>query len=260
MQSKIEPFLDQTRPLFLQQMPLDPTLRVLVLAPHPDDFDAIGITLRLLHANGNPIYLAVLTSGASGVDDDFGPELTLQRKAALREQEQRASCRFFGLPAARLSFLRLAEDSEGHPELSENNLVLLKAYWDAHLPDIVCLPHGNDTNAGHQRTYRLFRQIMESQSTNLVALLNRDPKTIAMRPDLYTIFGEAEALWKGELLRFHRTQHERNLKTRGHGIDERILRVNRQAAKELGDTAEYAEVFELERYQTIDNKRLTMDK
>jgi LmbE family N-acetylglucosaminyl deacetylase len=246
MQSKFEPFLDQTRPLFLQRMPLDPTLRILVLAPHPDDFDAIGITLRLLHANGNPIDLAVLTSGASGVEDDFGPELTLQRKAALREQEQRASCRFFGLPSAQLTFLRLSEDSEGHPQLSENNLVLLKAYWDAHLPDIVCLPHGNDSNPGHQRTYRLFRQIMETQSINLVALLARDPKTITMRSDVFTTFGEAEALWKGELLRFHRTQHERNLKTRGHGIDERILRVNREAAKDLGGEAEYAEVFELE--------------
>ena len=34
---------------------------------------------------------------------------------------------------------------------------------------------------------------------------------------------------KAELLRFHRTQHERNLQTRQHGFDERILRVNRQA-------------------------------
>jgi len=32
--------------------------RVLVLAPHPDDFDAIGVTLRFLHKRGNSIFVA----------------------------------------------------------------------------------------------------------------------------------------------------------------------------------------------------------
>ena len=45
--------------------------RVLVLAPHPDDFDAIGVTLQYLHKQGNPIYLAVLSGSASGVLDSF---------------------------------------------------------------------------------------------------------------------------------------------------------------------------------------------
>ena len=199
----------------------------------------------MLRDNGNPINLAVLTSGASGVDD-FGPQLSLQAKADLREEEQMASCRFFGLPPECVTFLRLAEDAQGHPEASEQNLGRLKAYWDAHLPDLVFLPHGNDTNAGHQRTYLLLRRLIEAKPLRLVVLLNRDPKTIQMRQDLYTLFGEDEALWKGELLRFHRTQHERNLRTRQHGIDERILQVNRQAAAELEGGYAYAEVFELE--------------
>jgi LmbE family N-acetylglucosaminyl deacetylase len=246
MRSKFEPFLDKTRPLFLRTLPLAPTLRVVVLAPHPDDFDAIGITMRILHDNGNPIDVAVLTSGASGVEDDFAPQLTIQGKAVLREQEQAESCQFFGLPPERLTFLRLAEDAEGHLEVSGQNLARLRAYWDTHLPDLVFLPHGNDTNAGHQRTYRLFRRLIEAEPHNVMALLNRDPKTIEMRQDVYTVFGETEALWKGALLRFHQTQHERNLRRRQHGFDERILRVNRQATRELGGKAEYAEVFELE--------------
>jgi len=246
MQSNLEPFVGKIRPLFFRMLRLDPTLKAIVLAPHPDDFDAIGITMRTLRENGNPIDLVVLTSGASGVDDDFAPKLTEQRKAAIREQEQRASCNFFGLPPEQLTFLRLTEDAEGHPQVSENNLARLKAYWNEHLPDLVFMPHGKDTNAGHQRTYRLFRQLKEAEPRSVVALLNRDPKTIEMRQDVYTLFGETEALWKGELLRFHRTQHERNLRTRQHGIDERILRVNREAARELGREAEYAEVFELE--------------
>ena len=246
MQSNFEPFLDKTRPLFLNSLHLDPSLRVVVLAPHPDDFDAIGITMRILRDNGNPIDLVVLTSGASGVEDGFAPGLTVPGKAAIREHEQKASCNFFGLPPEQLTFLHLAEDAEGHPQVSEQNLARLSAYWNEHLPDLVFMPHGNDTNAGHQRTYSLFRKLKEAEPRSLVALLNRDPKTIDMRQDVYTLFGETEALWKGELLRYHRTQHERNLRTRQHGIDERILGVNRQAARELGREAEYAEVFELE--------------
>jgi len=199
-----------------------------------------------LRDNGNPIDLAVLTSGASGVEDDFAPHLTRLTKAALREQEQMASCRFFGLPPERLTFLRLAEDEAGHPEVSGENLACLKAWWDAHSPELVFLPHGNDTNPGHQRTYLFFRRIMEADPRDVVALLNRDPKTIEMRLDVVTEFEETDAIWKGTLLRLHRTQHERNLRRRQHGFDERVLRVNRQAARELGGGAAYAEVFELE--------------
>jgi hypothetical protein len=35
-----------------------------VPAPHPDDFDAIGCTLRYLHRQGHVIHVAVLTAGA----------------------------------------------------------------------------------------------------------------------------------------------------------------------------------------------------
>lgn len=121
MQTDVEPLLDETRPLFLRTLQLPSTLRVVVLAPHPDDFDAIGVTMRTLRDNGNRIDVAVLTSGGSGVDDDFAPRLTIQEKATIREQEQSASCRFFGLPPERLTFLRLDEDTEGHLEVSGQN-------------------------------------------------------------------------------------------------------------------------------------------
>ena len=44
-----------------------------------------------------------------------------------------------------------------------------------------------------------------------------------MRYDFYTAFGPEEAEWKATLLRFHSSQHQRNLNTRGKGFDERIL-------------------------------------
>ena len=43
--------------------------RVLNLAPHPDDFDVAGVTFRRMHDAGCDIHLAVLTSGAAGVQD-----------------------------------------------------------------------------------------------------------------------------------------------------------------------------------------------
>jgi hypothetical protein len=52
------------------------------------------------------------------------------------------------------------------------------------------------------------------------------------------------------LLRLHRSQHQRNLNTRGQGFDERVLIVNRRTGRGLN--AEYAEAFELERYGSDD--------
>lgn len=113
------------------------------------------------------------------------------------------------------------------------------------------MPHGNDTNLGHQRTYALLRKVLQEEKLSAMAFLNRDPKTIALRQDLYTTFDEEESVWKGELLRFHQSQHQRNLNSRGHGFDERILQVNRQIAAELNIRAPFAEAFELEYFDAL---------
>ena len=78
------------------------------------------------------------------------------------------------------------------------------------------------------------------------AFLNRDPKTIAMRYDLVTPYGEDLATWKARLLRFHRTQQLRNLRRRGRGFDERILAMDWDSAVACGVPEPYAEVFEVE--------------
>ncbi|RPJ50763.1 MAG: PIG-L family deacetylase [Chloroflexi bacterium] len=234
------------RPLSLNLIPVSRELRLLVLAPHPDDFDAVGVTLRYFYDLGCRIDLAVVTSGASGVEDLFSGTPDLAVKAAIREEEQRASCRFFGLPDANLTFLRLPEDEEGHPMESAENAERIRRCLAENRPQIVFLPHGNDSNAGHRRTYAMFREYARMNSTPLAAFLNCDPKTIQMRPDLYTVFEQDAADWKGRLLRFHQSQHQRNLRTRQHGFDERILAVNRAIGAELSPPAAYAEVFELE--------------
>ncbi len=84
-----------------------------------------------------------------------------------------------------------------------------------------------------------------------------DPRTIATHTDFYMPFGPQEAAWKAELLRCHDSQQQRNLRSRGHGFDARILDANRAAARDLGRGCEYAETFECEsrREETVTARR-----
>ena len=236
------------RPLFLHTLALRSSLRILVLAPHPDDFDAIGVTLRWFRDNGNQISVAVLTGAASGVEDSFCSPPTDEHKAAIREQEQRDSCVFFGLPSEGLTFPHLEEDASGSLADSPANATQIHRLLSKHRPDLIFMPHGNDTNTSHQRTCRICREQIAELGHPATLVLNRDPKTIEMRNDLFTLFGAQEAAWKGQLLRCHRSQHQRNLNTRNHGFDNRVLNVNWEIAQTYvkGRQADYAEAFELD--------------
>jgi hypothetical protein len=126
---------------------------------------------------------------------------------------------------------------------------LLRALLDSLRPAWVVLPHGHDTNIGHQRIAAMLRRIAPEAGRPAVALFSRDPKTIGLRMDIYHAFGEEDAQWKVQLLRFNDSQHQRNLHTRGHGFDERILDMNRQIARDLGLQELYAEAFEAELFE-----------
>lgn len=238
--------LNKKRPLKLNELIIPASFKVLVLAPHPDDFDAIGITMRTLHKNGNEINLAVLTTGVSGVEDAYTEKIGNNDKAAIREEEQKASIKFLGLEKGRLSFLRLENDETQHMAVNQNNFLRITEIWDKHKPDIVFLPHGNDTNVDHQRTFATYKRILETETKPVIAFLNKDPKTIGIRNDVIAVFRKEEAEWKRELLRFHKSQHDRNLRTRNHGFDERILNFNKKDAEALGMQNMYVELFELE--------------
>lgn len=242
------PGFEGPRPWILERVSLPASLDVLVLAPHPDDFDAIAVSMRFLHLQGHRIHVAVLTTGVSGVEDGFGGAVSDAGKAAIREQEQRASCALFGLPRERLAFLRLDEDERGHQRDDDVNRARVRTCLLERRPALVFMPHGNDSNIAHQRTYAMFRSAVEDTRLPLWACLNRDAKTLSMRADLVMPFDAEGADWKRRLLRAHASQQERNIRTRGYGFDERVLRVNRDAAGDAGIVEAYAEVFELERY------------
>lgn len=228
------------------ELGLPPGLRILALAPHPDDFDAIGVTMKRLHDQGHALHVAVVTSGASGVAEGWNGLQSPEEKTQAREAEQQASCRFFGLPPERLRFLRLWEATS--PVAQQTDHDQLRATLLALQPQLVFLPHGNDSNRTHRRTYEAFRTLVLQEKMSLWACLNQDAKTLSMRTDLLSVFGEEEAQWKAQLLRLHVSQQERNLATRGSGFDERVLALNREIATQLGSNAPYAEAFELEAY------------
>lgn len=242
--AELDTLLHAPHPLRLNDLSLPGPLRALALAPHPDDFDAIAVTLHRLHAAGHRIDVAVLTAGASGVEDGYGGANTPAEKAALREAEQRESCARFGLPPERLHFLRLWE--RGADDADD---VRLCDYVLATRPQLVFMPHGNDSNRTHRRVYQSFDAIARAEGLALWAFLNRDAKTDSMRHDLYCDFDEAEAQWKAALLRLHRSQQARNLNTRNLGFDERVLAMNRESAMLVGAALPYAECFELRRYE-----------
>jgi LmbE family N-acetylglucosaminyl deacetylase len=259
MDRDLRTLVPEGAPSTIPGLSLSDTWRLLVLAPHPDDFDEIGVTLRFLSRNGNSIDIGVVRTG-SGVEDSYRPGLTLADKADLREREQRRSLQFFGLAENCLTFLPLANDAEDQLVESPENCVVLEAFVMEKVPDIVFLPHGNDTNSGHRVMYSLFRQVAERSGRTLAAFLNRDPKTIKMRTDLYMPFGQEETNWKAELLRFHDSQHQRNLRTRGRGLDDRILNENRVIARELSLDYEYAEAYQIELYNIAQNTSHQVDR
>ncbi len=232
----------------LRDLSIPRELRIFMLAPHPDDFDAIGVTLRHFRQGGAQLQVAVVPT-CSGVEDSFCRPPTPENKQRTRIEEQKASCRFFGLPDDALKFVALPKDNDDQPRDCPEGLEIVSAILNGSRPDIVFLPHGNDTNTGHQNICSMFKKWASKAGYPLGAFLIKDPKTIEMRVDFHMPFGEGQATWKGELLRCHKSQQSRNLNTRGHGFDDRILRVNRGIAQELGIPEKYAEAFEAEMFQ-----------
>ena len=101
------------RPVDLRNVRWPGKLTLLVTAPHPDDFDAIGVTLRYLADQGHELHVLVAETG-SGIDKVYGAGMTQAERTRLRVMEQTGSFRYFGLPEGSYRFLALdnAEDDQ----------------------------------------------------------------------------------------------------------------------------------------------------
>ena len=94
----LEFLLAGKRPVDLRKINWPGKLKLLVTAPHPDDFDAIGVTLRYMVGQGHELYVVVAETG-SGIDKVYGAGMVQDDRRQLRVREQTASFRFFGLSA-----------------------------------------------------------------------------------------------------------------------------------------------------------------
>jgi LmbE family N-acetylglucosaminyl deacetylase len=244
--------LDQIREIqtsgesvLFSELSFRPEQRILVLAPHPDDFDEVAVTLRYFFKLGHPILLLVLTGASSGVLDSFVSPATKSRKEDVREEEQLLALEFFGFPSTNVQFLRLPEDDAGELILDHRCRQIVGDLFRKFNPDIVSLPYGKDTNLSHCRTFELFKELASDAQKPVLGLCHRDPKTTEINIQAFFPFDEATAQWKGEMLRFHQSQHTRNLQTRNYGIDDRMLQLNQDVARGLGIKEPYAEGFQL---------------
>lgn len=241
-------------------LPLAPpsTATVVALAPHPDDPESAAVTCDILRSSGCDIAYSIVCLSPDGVEDRYvegkgGSELR-SIKASIRRAEQESAAKAFGLARESLTFLGIDEREGLMDAASEASL---RAHLDEIGPDVVILPIGRDTNETHRWVASVFRRWAKERThqkqTSVVALYNEDPKTTALRDDLFVVFDERKASWKRRMLRYHDTQQQRNLRTRSLGFDERILGVNRGGYERLPeglrsrvDPSRYAEVFELE--------------
>ncbi|MCE5272617.1 hypothetical protein LLH00_15155 [bacterium] len=222
---------------------------VLVLAPHMDDPDAVAVTLRHFADHGCAVRYLVVCSSHGGVTDHFALEHARQHgrdlttldlasyKSEIRRCEQLESARLAAFVEGPPEFLAVEEDERGNLTASETNALTIAETLSEHDPDIVLMPHGEDTNVAHVNVHRFFRRAAAHLSVRrgrpLLGLYNRDAKTVRIEEHLAVPFDIAASQWKTELLKTHRSQHERNLEVRGYGFDERVLQVNRGAWDEL---------------------------
>lgn len=220
-------------------------MKILVTAPHPDDFDAIGVTLKYLKGQGHDIHAFVAETG-SGIDKFYGAGRTQEEKRQLRIQEQTGSFRFFGLPDENFRFLNLNNAPDDQVADDDANRILLETLIRPLRPDLLFMPHGNDTNRAHRDMVKMMKAIASKMEWPIALMLNSDVKTRGMRKDFYVGFDAADAQWKAQLLRYHDSQHQRNLLDRKVGFDDRVLSLNRKTATELGIREPYAASFEIE--------------
>lgn len=232
-------------PADLRQIVWPEKLRLLVTAPHPDDFDAIGVTLAYMREQGHELHVVVAETG-SGIDKVYGAGMTREDRSLLRVREQTGSFRFFGLPQTHFRFLKLNNADDDQVADDEENRDFLEKLVRDIRPDMLFMPHGNDTNRAHRAMYTMMKAIASKVEWPVALMLNSDVKTVDMRKDFYLAFDETDAQWKSRLLRYHDSQHQRNLRDRGYGFDDRVLMLNRKTATELGIAEPYAASFELE--------------
>jgi LmbE family N-acetylglucosaminyl deacetylase len=122
---------------------------VLVVAPHPDD-EAIGCggTICLHRQRGDPVHVVFLTSGERGLTGMVEDTVRL-----IREAEAREAGNVLGVNA--IDFLRLPDMGVG--ESLNEGARLLQEIMDKRQPDLIYLPHPEESHPDHEAALPLVR-------------------------------------------------------------------------------------------------------
>ena len=93
---------------------------ILLIGAHPDDDSYAMGTLGMLNANGNEVYVAILTTGNVGTLD---PDLGMMDLAKIRKQEEQAALATMGIPTDH--YINLGYD-DGMLEYEDPKEVVMK--------------------------------------------------------------------------------------------------------------------------------------
>lgn len=155
--------------------PAHKSIRVLVMAPHPDD-EAIGCGGAICRhvAQGDLVSAVFLTSGELGLK-----QMTREKAWAIREREARAAARILGL--TRMDFLRQPDWMLGD-HLTEA-APALRRVLRAVRPTLVYLPHEAEWHPDHQAVLPLLRQALIDARIRLPEVLAYEVWTPLAAPD-----------------------------------------------------------------------------
>lgn len=199
-------------------------MRVLVVAPHPDD-EAIGCggAIRKHVLDGDTVHVLYLTSGergCPGIDD-------LDRAAALREEEAGVCSQV--LETQRVTFWR---GQDGALEVTEGLYRRFGTLLLDERPDLIYAPHAGESHKDHRIAAALVWQVSSGEFSAL-----RFYEVWTPMQDIAEVLDiTAYASAKRSAIRCYRSQA-------ANGFDEAILALNHYRGLMSGRHLMYAEAF-----------------
>jgi LmbE family N-acetylglucosaminyl deacetylase len=137
-------------------------MKVLVIAPHPDD-EAIGCggVVSLHSERGDAVDAVFLTSGELGLK-----KFPCEKAWKIREAEARDCCKVLGIQEPR--FLRLPDWMMGDD--IERAATQLKGVLEESRPEMIYLPHPTEWHPDHHATLPVVRAALQTAAVEVPAL------------------------------------------------------------------------------------------
>jgi LmbE family N-acetylglucosaminyl deacetylase len=170
----------------MKRLSKKPKMRVLAVAPHPDDIEigCAGALIKLAKA-GHEITLAIMTKGEAGGDP------------ALRQREQETAAKLY--KAKQIYWLGFHDT---RVPLSKESIDALDRVMREVKPDLVFAPWGEDTHQDHRAT---SAQVRSATRYTKNVLFYEVPSTIDFLPDVYVDITK-ELPSKFKALKAHKSQ------------------------------------------------------